>query len=327
MANITQLPIVKVLINEIVVGERRRQKLGKLQSLQRSIQAHGLIHPILLRNGMELVAGARRLEACRRLEWKTIAARHVDGLSDEDLRAIEFDENAERESLNDYEASKARLAEIRQAEAKKRATRAISFQPETKTPRTHRKTGAPKGRPKQAGSKRDVAKETGISPSTQVRLERHVELAEEFPFMQRPGWAMQNVLAAGEQLEKLPPTAQQAAAVLLDQPAIPPKTAVEILENLSEMPSPQRQEIFKLAKSDDSMERRTALTMAAKLPPPPDPGLTRLGNAVHELQLGAKQCRNEMFRPKLIALAEQARELDEAFTENEKEKRNGKVIR
>ena len=79
--------VVAVPINSIVIGARRREKLGRLQALAKSIATRdGLIHPILLR-GETLVAGHRRLEACRSLNWKTIPARQVDRMSDDELRA------------------------------------------------------------------------------------------------------------------------------------------------------------------------------------------------------------------------------------------------
>jgi hypothetical protein len=49
--------------------------------------------------------------------WTKIPARRVGRLSDEELRALELDENTERVDLLDYEASKQRLAEMHQAEA------------------------------------------------------------------------------------------------------------------------------------------------------------------------------------------------------------------
>ena len=61
-----------------------------------------------------VIAGLKR---CRSLNWKTIPARQVERLSDDELRAIELDENSAREALSTFEASKARLAQIRQAEA------------------------------------------------------------------------------------------------------------------------------------------------------------------------------------------------------------------
>jgi len=116
MKQVSIAEVIKVPIDSIVVGERRRQKLGRVQSLANSIAARGLIHPLLLR-GNQLVAGRRRLEACRRLGWKTVTVRRVDGLTDDELRAMELEENTEREALTDFETTKARLAEIRQAEA------------------------------------------------------------------------------------------------------------------------------------------------------------------------------------------------------------------
>ena len=58
-------------------------------------------------------------------------------------------------------------------------------------------------------------------------------LAGKFPFMkrhQRPDWTAGSMLTAAEQLVRFPDPDQQAAAALLDQDAIPPKKAIEILE-------------------------------------------------------------------------------------------------
>jgi hypothetical protein len=52
-------------------------------------------------------------------------ARHVEDLSDKALRAIELDENTEREAYLDYEASRQRLAEILQADLKAAARGAV----------------------------------------------------------------------------------------------------------------------------------------------------------------------------------------------------------
>jgi hypothetical protein len=104
----------------------------------------------------------------------------------------------ERVDLNDYEASKQKLAEIHQteAEAKQEAEEQARKAAESaansgttgprKSRRHDRPTGQPRGRPKghQAGSRRDVAERTGMSPPEQRRTERHIELAERFPFLQ-----------------------------------------------------------------------------------------------------------------------------------------------
>lgn len=147
--------VVQMSLDRIVIGPRRREKLGQLRALAKSIDAHGLIHPILL-HGDTLVAGHRRLEACRLLHWKTIPARQVDRLSDEERYAIELEENTAREALSDYATSRARLAQIRQAEADLKAKAAeLRSKPEHKS--------RSRGRPRRPGSQREISEETGIS--------------------------------------------------------------------------------------------------------------------------------------------------------------------
>ena len=302
---ITQLPVERVRVDGVVIGARRRQKPTQIAALARSIEALGLIHPILVRNGNELVTGHRRLKACRSLGWTTIPARRIDTLSDEELRALEFDENVERHALDDYEASKARIAEIRQVEARAKAEAARATSGATRTEkRPHRATGQkPTGRPKEAGSGRDVEAETGISRRDQQRVEDHVALADRLPLFQK-GWARPQVLEAGALLEALPEKEHPAVASLLDQPGIPPKKAIDILENLAHRVTPQgRAEIYREAKNPDPYVRGNALARAAALPPAPDPAFVHLTEARDRLRRSEKVCRIEVIRPTIAALA------------------------
>lgn len=285
-----------IAIDAIHVGLRRRQKLGRLQGLARSIQAHGLLHPLLVRNGNELVAGQRRLEACRSLGWTRIPVRRVDHLIDEELRAIELDENTEREALLDFEASKVRLAEIRQAEAD------LKREAETRPHGEHVSRGK-RGPTRTPGSERDVAERTGVPPTTRRKIEDHVAIAERYPFMQKPDWRQYNVLEAGQKMETIPERERGSVAALLDQPAIPPKDAIKILDNLSAMPTEKRREIYTLAKADDPHARSRALTMAAKLPPRPDPGLMLLLDAKGLIERAARECRVPDMKARILALA------------------------
>jgi ParB family chromosome partitioning protein len=288
--------IERVALDKVEVGVRRRQKLGNLKSLARSIEQHGLLHPILVRNGNQLVAGQRRLEACRLLGWPTIPARRVDGLSDDELRAVELEENTERLDLLDYETSKARLAEIRQAEAE--AKREAENRGDS--PQYSRKGGRGKKAP---GSRREVAERTGVSPRDQGRLERHVEIAEQYPFMQKPEWKQYNVLEAAERLEDVPERERADVVALIDQPGIPPKKAIQIIGHVAEMKPAERKEVFALAKSHDAMDRRMALTKAAELPPPADPGLVNFVTAARTVRDGARNTRIAWARPKAEAIA------------------------
>ena len=71
-------------INSIIVNrdERQRQQLKEeqLEELADSIEAVGLIHPIVVTRERVLVSGERQLEACRRLGWTHISAQYTDEL-------------------------------------------------------------------------------------------------------------------------------------------------------------------------------------------------------------------------------------------------------
>jgi len=90
-------------IDKITVPNRARQSLGDLQSLVDSIDDVGLLHPIVVTNSFELVAGERRLEAVRQLGHLEIAARILPLSPSEMLRA-EFDENTVRMDFRPSEA-------------------------------------------------------------------------------------------------------------------------------------------------------------------------------------------------------------------------------
>lgn len=287
---VSTLAVELVPIAQIVVGVRRRTKLGNLRALARSIEARGLIHPILLR-GTELVAGARRLRACASLGWSKIPARSVDRMTDEELRAIELDENTERLGLVDYETSRQRLAEIRQAEADLKA----EFRGES--PRNPRG-----GRPKEAGSRRDVEAVTGVSPKAQRETERHVAIAGQYPIFQHPSWPQYRTLEAGEVLATLPEAAREGACALIETAGAPPEQAIAIFRNLAAMPEARRTQILTAAMSDDRHVVSRAVTDAAQLPPVPDEGLTALNEAVHLVRVAAKMTRFRAYRQRVLDL-------------------------
>jgi ParB family chromosome partitioning protein len=59
-------------IAEIIIGDRLRRDMGDIKALAESISDIGLLHPIVIRHDGLLLAGRRRLEACRRLGWEAI---------------------------------------------------------------------------------------------------------------------------------------------------------------------------------------------------------------------------------------------------------------
>ena len=302
---VTEAPVEGVPIDQIRVGVRRRQALGPLEALCRSIVARGLIHPILIRGDGELVSGARRLEACRRLRWTTIPARRVDGLTDEELRALELHENVERVALLDAEASAARLAELQRQETTVRGEREgprISGQEVSRTPR-----GRPPGHA--AGSQRAIAEATGAAKGTVQNLERQVALADRFPFLRRRGWSQTAALEAGATLEAFPVEEHEDLTRLLDQPGVPPQDAIGILGALARRAPEDRRVIYAMARSADPHVRANALARAARLPPNPDPGYLLLLEAERTLRQATKQCRVPELATAIRTLADQAQQL------------------
>lgn len=80
-----------------------------LRSLIDSVKQNGLLQPILVRiseSRFEVVAGNRRLEACKRLHWVKIPCL-VRELSDREAFEIGLVENIERETLTPIEEAKA----------------------------------------------------------------------------------------------------------------------------------------------------------------------------------------------------------------------------
>ena len=69
----------QIPVGEVKVGERlRRLDDGKVVELMNSYELMGVINPISVDQEFQLLAGAHRLEAARRLGWETIEAKVFD---------------------------------------------------------------------------------------------------------------------------------------------------------------------------------------------------------------------------------------------------------
>lgn len=82
---------------------------GRLQELADSIRQHGVFTPILVKRslgGYELIAGERRLRACRLAGIKKIPAIEME-FDDQQMMEIALLENIQREDLNAIEEAKA----------------------------------------------------------------------------------------------------------------------------------------------------------------------------------------------------------------------------
>lgn len=94
-----------VRINDVRVGDRHRKDMGDLSNLAHSIAEVGLLHPIVVTQDCVLIAGERRIEACRLLGWDTIEATIAANLNEAMLALkAERDENTCRKDFAPSEA-------------------------------------------------------------------------------------------------------------------------------------------------------------------------------------------------------------------------------
>lgn len=106
-------------LDAVKIGTRHRGKMGDIDGLARSIKAVGLLHPVVIRPDGLLIAGERRLVACRKLGWAEVPITEVD--LDQVARG-ELAENSDRKDFlpSEIDAIRKALAPIEEAAAKER---------------------------------------------------------------------------------------------------------------------------------------------------------------------------------------------------------------
>lgn len=85
-----------IKIVDIQISKRYRKDIGDLSDLKESIKVLGLLHPIVITPDKRLIAGQRRLLACKELGWNEIPATIVDL---EDVFRGQLDENVVRKDF------------------------------------------------------------------------------------------------------------------------------------------------------------------------------------------------------------------------------------
>jgi hypothetical protein len=160
---------MKVKIDEITVGERLREDMGNVQELADSIAKYGLLHPIIIDDHKRLVAGGRRLAACKLLGHIMIEATDKGELSDKVLREIELEENLKRKDLTEIEKSRdlVELVELKTEILK------------TMTPRVT--VSGSRGPDKKADSLKTIAEELKIPRQTLHDAKQHVQAVDTYP--------------------------------------------------------------------------------------------------------------------------------------------------
>lgn len=174
------MSIEMMALADIVLTRRLREDHGDIDSLMASIQAHGLLHPIVVDAEDRLVAGGRRLAAVRNLGQREIAIRRLGDLTDQQRREIELDENVRRKDLTAYERSKFVTELVDTAKESITGTLPDSG-------RVSRRGPAP-----DLTSDRRIAERVGIPQQTIQEARQHVAAVEAHPEM--ADWPQRQVL-------------------------------------------------------------------------------------------------------------------------------------
>jgi N6-adenosine-specific RNA methylase IME4 len=165
-------------IAEISVGKRHRVDFGDVDALARSIEAVGLLHPIVVRPDGRLIAGARRLRAFKQLGRDKIPVTVVDL---EKIVLGEYAENAERKDFTVAEAVEIMRA-VRPLEEKAAKERQAEGQREGGKKAGRGRKGSGQVAHKQKNRAADkAAKATGKKRRTLEKAEAVIEAAEQAP--------------------------------------------------------------------------------------------------------------------------------------------------
>ena len=160
-------------ISSIIVGARYRKSMGDIDALARSIAEVGLLHPVAITIDNQLIAGCRRLEACKSLGWSDIPVHVVDLV---EIVRGEFHENVVRK---DFQPSE--MVEIKRAVEP--AEQAAAKERMAEGGRIHTTAeGKESFLTLNAGQSRDkVASYVGVSSRTLEKAEAVVAAAEREP--------------------------------------------------------------------------------------------------------------------------------------------------
>jgi ParB-like nuclease family protein len=214
--------VVEVDINSIIVGERRREDFGDMDGLAESIDRHGLFHPIVVDDKRNLIAGERRLRACKSLGWSLIPTRSFRNLTEDERREIELEENIRRKDLSQLEISKNLVALAE--------TAAGVLADSAKTKNTG---GRP---PKMVVSESAVSGRIGVPRKTINDAQRHVAAVKKYPELATIIPTQKDTITVAKNLDALPEEKRAEARsklISLDQ------STLAILAEKPPMPKPK----------------------------------------------------------------------------------------
>ena len=113
-------------IEKVIVKDRIRKDFGDIKELADDIRQNGLINPPVVNRDYELLAGERRLRACKSLGWSQIEVRMMDTRDAEHELNVEISENENRKEFSKSERTDymKRLLRIEQVKSKERMSEA-----------------------------------------------------------------------------------------------------------------------------------------------------------------------------------------------------------
>jgi N6-adenosine-specific RNA methylase IME4 len=161
-----QQPVIKISEIKVNSDNRLRKKHTNIESLAASIESIGLLHPVVIDENNNLIAGYRRIKAYEYLGRTEIPYRSVNI---ENALQGEYDENVERAdfALEDIAAI---YEQVRQSR--------IGHRPHKKQEKGAESTPFPKGKTKEV-----TAKIAGYSPDKVAKIVAIVNAAKENPAM------------------------------------------------------------------------------------------------------------------------------------------------
>jgi N6-adenosine-specific RNA methylase IME4/ParB-like chromosome segregation protein Spo0J len=159
-------------IDQIQVGFRYRKDLGDLRALAQSIEEVGLLHPVVVTPEGRLIAGQRRLEACRLLGWSEVPVTVIDLYQ---AASGEAHENLVRKDLlpSEIVALKRAIEPLERRDARERQGSRADL--------CHPATVAECQRPSGGDARDKIARYLGVGRTTIERAEAVVEAAEDEP--------------------------------------------------------------------------------------------------------------------------------------------------
>ena len=109
-------------IQKVIVNDRIRKEFGDIAELAADIEENGLINPPVVSPEMVLIAGERRLRACKHLGWQQIEVRVISVKDYEHQLKLEISENQKRKNFTFSEGLEwaRRLEQVEKLKARER---------------------------------------------------------------------------------------------------------------------------------------------------------------------------------------------------------------